>query len=227
MGTALLRPDLTELRATAGRSVSINVPVRFPDAKLTPAVSTALSRGRQKLQRIVQGGRTDLDFFPDNSGTDVAVAGRLAAPWSSVFALRARAYDAIQEGGAEVGVEFDGFGPEDVAVLDLDADPVEKRVYGKGEGFFDAQGEINPDGTMNVRAVLEHGAVEGLENVGETFGGVLRGAVSSLSGGLFKGLGTGGTIVLLLVLALGALLVLAYVFGPSFLVGGVRAMGGA
>lgn len=216
--------DLTDARATAGRHVSVNVPVRYPEDATPAELASAASRARQRLQELVQEARTQVDPFPDQGGADLTVTGALRGPWTSVWLLRRKAYDVVQEAGLQYGVEYFGFGPEDVAVLDLDAEPVERDVYGPREGFFDPTGEINPDGTLNARAVVENGAEEGLRNVGRGFGSGLK-VLGAGIGGVFSGLGTGGTVVVLLLLVAVALAVLAYVFGPAFFLGALR--GGA
>lgn len=215
--------ELTDARATLGRKVSVNVPVGYPAGATAAALSSATARARQKLQALVGGGAATLDPFPDGSGADVGVTGSLRGPWTSVWGLRKAAYDAVQAGGAEAGIAFAGFGPEDVGLVDLEAPPVEKFVHGPDSGYFDPTGEITGDGALSYASILDNGAQQGLENFGRGVGKVgeaVGSGVASATGGFFGGLGTGGTVVFLLLLAGAAILVLAYVFGPAFFMGG-------
>lgn len=225
MPQVLVPVDLADTRAIVGRQVSITVPVGYPDGASSAALSSATSRARQRLQGLVQGGRVQLEPHPSGEGADLTVQGRLAAPWTTSWALRRAAYEAAQAGGLEYGVEFQGFGPEDVSVLDLDTPPVERTIAGPGNWLEDSTGELAADGTYNVDVILAHGAKQGLENTGEAFGAVAKGIGSGVKaslGGFFGGLGTGGTIVFLVILALVAVGALLYVFGPAFLLGAAR-----
>lgn len=220
--------DLVDLRAVAGRKVSINVPVSYPDGASAAALSSAVSRARQRLQGLLLGATGRADPFHAGEGADLIAQGSLKAPWASVWGIRKAAYDAVQQGGLEYGVAFEGFGPEDVSVLDLDAPPEERTIAPAGAWYTDPSGESNADGTMNVGAVVSHGAETGLKNTGEAFGTVakgLGGGVASSLGGFFDGLGTKGMIIFLAILVVVAVGILLYVFGPALLLGAVR--GGA
>lgn len=216
MPAVLVPVELSDLRATAGRSVSITVPVMYPAGASSAAVSSATARARQELQQLVLEGKTSLD--PLDGGADLTVTGRLRAPWSSVWTLRHEAYQAAERGGAALGISWRNTGPEDVSILDLDEPPIEKTIPGPGSWYTDPTGESNPDGTVNYDTVLRAGAQQGLENFGEGVGAVAGGVgegVKSALGGFFGGLGLGWSIVLVLVLVVGALLVLAYAFGGA------------
>ena len=216
MPEILVPVELTDARASAGRAVLINVPVLYPPGASASALSSATARARQELQKLVEDGRSTMTPLPTGSGADLTVEGRLLFSSPSVWIIRQQAYGAAERGADDLGFSWHGVGPEDVSVLDLDTPPVEKSVYGPGQGFFDTQGQVNFDGTVNYGAVLEQGTQEGLDNFGEGVGAV-AGAVgqgaSSAVGGFFGGLGFGWSVVLILVLIVAALLALSFAFG--------------
>lgn len=213
MPAAVAQPELTDTRAVAGRTVQITVPVGYPEDVLEHVLASAVARARQHLQAVAPGGRGELDTFYDRSGADLVLSGSLARSYTSVWQLRAAAYAAVAAGAAEHGVTFEGFGPEDVGVLDLDA---ESYDVGFDPSYYDPTGDVNPDGSLNWGNIIEGGTEEGLDNFGAGIGRVataIGGATGSLTGGFFSGLGLWGSVVFLAVLALVAFLALGYVFG--------------
>lgn len=192
--------DLADINARAGRTVRLGATVYgLREDPTGPASGNANQVLGRFLRNAGTGNGPDARQVREAPGgfvLETSREGQLSESWTVPALLRS-----IQEATVQ-SLRDSGHAPGAVEAfaLDLDADAREV-TYNPVHG--DTTGEINPDGTLNYGAILEHGTEEGLSNVGELGGKVLKTVGAATGEGLLgfaRGLGVVGTIVLVLVL---------------------------
>jgi hypothetical protein len=196
--TVQYHQDLADPNARAGRTVRLGA-TAFLEAR--PYNVQALN-ANQVLGRFLRGAtRKGPDALQVREGAagfvlETSLEGELAETWT-VPALLRSLQEATTQSLLDGGLEVRGVEP---AAMDLTA-PAREVVL--DPTYHDPTGEVNPDFTLNYGTIAEHGAEEGLKNVGETAGKILAAGGSAVGEGLLgipKGLGVIGTIVAVIIL---------------------------
>lgn len=196
-GTVQYHQDLADPNAKAGRKVRLGA-TAFLESK---PLNVHADNANRVLARFLRGAtRNGPDAKVVREGAagwvlETSLEGELAESWT-VGALTRSVQEATVSSLEDGGLQVRGVEP---AALDLTAPAREVEL---DPTYHDPTGEVNPDFTLNYGTIAQHGAEQGLRNVGEGAGKILAGAGRAAGEGLLgisKGLGVVGTIVLILV----------------------------
>lgn len=202
--TVTFRQDLETGRATSGRRVEVTVVATVPS--YVPRVQLGYAWRQLATALVYDGELTETAGLEvrkaatGNQSVDFTVRGRLRSNWSSVEDLREFAASTVTRNATTAGASVRA-DAADVSALDLELETVEKQIYGKGEGFFDPQGDVNSDGTLGYQGIYNAGLKGAGEGVGKLWKGIGEGSSSAL-GGVFSGLGPGWSLAFLVLGAL-------------------------